>query len=448
MNLFLKASGVLGVRGLGMIAQLVLLVVAAHTVSLAAVGYFSAIITVMTFARQLGPLGSDTLLMSHARDGAEPGIADISARLALTLIPRVLLGALIGGIASVIFLRVTAGSGDAHLTWATSSLVVFLVVGVSLTGVCVGVMRARYSAMIAQLPESLIQPGAALAIYACSPVVGVHRTLTTLIVSQALGVACALAIYLAIIAIRGVGPSISTVTKRAFHRSCYVILRGAIWNTVGARAGTLFVLAIGGAKMAGLYGTALQVQLIGTNVTWALGLAAAPTFAATFRRRELRALQSQLTRSTLMAVIPSGLVVVALVAIGPRAMEVFGSTYRPAYWTAVVLALVAMSIGSTALTGYLYNVTGQESVCTRANFYQLVAVLVATPPLTWLHGSLGAAIGVLIGVIVRNYLLNRWLHPTLGIRPGLIGPFVTHASRDAPRHRANDSNATTRYLNS
>jgi O-antigen/teichoic acid export membrane protein len=208
-----------------------------------------------------------------------------------------------------------------------------------------------------------------------------------------------------------------------------VILRGIAWAVFGARAGTLFVLGFGGARPAALYEAGLKVQLVATNVTWAVGLASAPNFAKAHRQGDRAALERLLARGTLFTVLPSAVVVIALVGLGPRVMQLFGSSYRGAYATAVVLAFGALVEASTGPIGYLYNMTGHERVATRCNFYQMVTIVLLVPVLTLEFSNLGAAIGVLCGGLVRNWLLASRLHSTLGIRPRLVTLFGVTASR-------------------
>lgn len=409
---------VLAVRGGGVLAQLGLFAMAAKTISLAAVGYFSVFTTVLFFARSLGPLGSDVVLMKYGRDRhTDPWLA---RPLAQGLLGRVL-GAtgLVGGIAAAAFGVAVTGSHDGNGLLCAIALLAGCV-GVALNGVHVGVLRAEGAAGRAQLPESFLQPAVALTSYAVLPYLQLERTLAALLLCQMVGVAIALLIYRWWVHSRLGTADVTPAEVGAFRKSCWTVLGGLAATTIGSRCGSLFVLPIAGATSAGLYETGLKTQLVGTNATWAAGLAVGPRFARARRAGDRRTLERLLALSTAFTVVPSAAVVIALVFAGTPVLRLLGDQYTAAYSTAMLLALAALADASTGPIGYLYNMTGHERVVARSDAVQLAVTLVLLPVLTAVFGSPGAATAILVSVCVRNVLLAARLHRSLGIRPAVL----------------------------
>jgi O-antigen/teichoic acid export membrane protein len=426
---------VLAVRVGGLLLQLALFAAAAKTLPIAAVGFYAVITTGMLLSRNLGPLGLDIVLM---RLPTRPRyVRDVfTAALRYVLLVNAAVGAVAVPVAWVAVRRVDATQAP----WVALA-VAGLLVGIPIGGVCVGVLRCMGRLLGAQAPESALQPALALGIY-LGVVEVAHGSLLALSLAHLIAVAASLVYYLAagLHSVRTPGSGVGTRQVRRIMRAARVVFRAQAATLIAARSGSIFVYAVSGAPSAALFETGLKTQLVGSNVTWATGVAAAPRFAAAHRRRDLPALQRLLSQTTTATVIPAAAVFLAILVAGKPLLGLLGPRYEHAFGPALLLAGAALVDASTGPLGYLYNMVDREEVVARCNYLQLGVMIVAVPTMALAWGGTGAAAGTLLAVIVRNVEMARLLRRSVGIAPGLVALTAL-----VPRRRRPAAGATAEY---
>lgn len=133
----------------------------------------------------------------------------------------------------------------------------------------------------------------------------------------------------------------------------------------------------------------------------------------------LQHLSRQSARSALLI---AGPLAFAFIIFGKPIITLFyGAEYAAiAYWPLTILALGNLASVFIGSVGYLLIMSGYEKETLRGQVISLVVNIVACSVLIPLYGAVGAALGVMIGVIVWNVLMAARVYSRLGIRPSAI----------------------------
>lgn len=148
---------------------------------------------------------------------------------------------------------------------------------------------------------------------------------------------------------------------------------------------------------------------------------AAPIVARLHAEADRVRLQKTACAMALAMTAATGLLLLLLWWLGPALIAfLFGPAYRGAWPVLMVLGTAQLLTAAFGISPTLLNATGAEKFLAMIYALSLAITLLATVLLTPSLGILGAAVAVVIGVLVRGIPLQMAVVGRLGIQPSIL----------------------------
>lgn len=418
----LTSSGtILGVRGGGLVLQLLVFLLITRLLPIETVGYYAMINAGWLMARFLGPLALDQASMRFLSVFMERGQGDLATGMEQWSFRVVLgcagvVGLLIAGVGAV-----AIEMGLLEVPMAVVAVVAVVVPIYAFMGLLVGQLRARQFAFWAQFPESALLP-LVMGIGVSAIAATATLDLFTLLVAQAASVVVATGVCLLVRR-----PHRASVVGRfpPAERRRVREMAGPTWLSLAVNdlASRLLVFIAGG--VVGPAGGALieAAQRFGglpSLVTWAMGISVSPTLSLEFDKKNLRRCGEIVSLGSWIAFLPGLAFLVVLIFIGkPMLVWLVGPGYGDAYWPMVLICAAIVVNASAGLASNAMLITGHERTVFWFSAAKLAIVAVGGLTFGMAFGAVGIAAAFLVGWVVRDIGLTILLDRRLGIRGGV-----------------------------
>lgn len=109
-----------------------------------------------------------------------------------------------------------------------------------------------------------------------------------------------------------------------------------------------------------------------------------------------------------------------LIAPGPLLNLAFGASYGPASDAVTILAIGQIANAAFGPTAALLNMTHNERRVTRAMIFAIAANVILLPPLAAALGTEGAAISLLVSLLIWNLITRRDAQQILGVETSIL----------------------------
>lgn len=154
----------------------------------------------------------------------------------------------------------------------------------------------------------------------------------------------------------------------------------------------------------GVFRVALSSAAFVALPTVIANLAMAPTIAKLSKEGDKDGLADTLSHTTIATFASTALGLGILVLIGEPLIEfLFGGAYRGAYLPLLVLGAAQLIVAAFGVAGTYLNMSGHERLVIRAFVIAVPLGFLATIPLTWAFGIVGAACGNLCMVAFWHF---------------------------------------------
>lgn len=131
-------------------------------------------------------------------------------------------------------------------------------------------------------------------------------------------------------------------------------------------------------------------------------------------------LQELLNKTQLINIISNLILIMIIVLLTNPILNIFGAEYISAkipLW--VLLGSTFVAVLSTSAPKLLAN-SGNELCLLKISIYQLMTMIIAGPVLIYFYSSTGAALTVLVTIIVRAITSIYYVRTRMGIKAGLV----------------------------
>ena len=302
-------------------------------------------------------------------------------------------------------------------------LIVGLVPALALTGLAAAALRGCGVIVGGQTLDALVRPAlfsaALLASWAMAPQLDANRALTLHLVAAGLTLVVALLWLLLSRPKSWSAPmklSVIPWFKSSLPMGLTDLLRAIDGNiTPILLAAMVTVTDLGVFRVAAASAALLALPYALFSVI------ATPIVARLHAEGETVRLQKAACAMALAMTAATGLLLLLLWCLGPTLITLlFGAAYRGAWSVLMVLGLAQLLNAAFGIAPTLLNATGSERFLALIFATSLAVTLLATLLLTPVLGILGAAISVVIGVLLRGIPLQIGVVRRLGIQPSIL----------------------------
>jgi O-antigen/teichoic acid export membrane protein len=172
---------------------------------------------------------------------------------------------------------------------------------------------------------------------------------------------------------------------------------------------------------AGLFAAANRLSTLVTMALAAMSVVAVPMISAAFARND-RAELARLARiSARLSLVFALSVSLAMAAVGPLLLRLFGDGFDAAYLPLLVLLFGAVVNAAAGLVSAYLMMTGEQNYALYFFLASFVAGLIAGVPLIHYFGGFGAALAALLSVTLVNVLQVWFVRRRLGYDTTVIG---------------------------
>lgn len=391
------------IRALGVLLQLVVTVLVAHSLTLAEMGLYALFLATINLARGLGPLGLDQastrLLALHADAGIDSArVRDLSLAGALLALAIAVLAALSAALVFGLGLG-PSGYGTAERRVFIATLPAFIGIGLLL-----GQLRGLGHNLRAQIPDALGLQVASLALVGLFLATG-ELTLLHAMAALAAGGWLVLAFLLAFrLRLGGLRPGLpGSLALRDLVREGSGIFQAHVTTVATIHFPTYFAAATLGVSTVAILDIAQRFGNLGTLLTASIGATYNPSYARLGASADRLGLKALVRDAGLLAGLPAIAIAVLFVVAG---QFLIGALFPEDYLAALVpMAIIASGTAVNALFSPASNVflmSGQAGFVRHATLLALGLVVLGCWLLGPLWGATGIALAILAGRIARD----------------------------------------------
>jgi O-antigen/teichoic acid export membrane protein len=286
------------------------------------------------------------------------------------------------------------------------------------------IMQAFGRVLLARIPETLLQPllflVAILAIDAAGTLTG-DRAVTSYVVTMAIAFAVGTIVLFRILP-HEARRDVPTYEMRSWARSATPLFALTLVNAFSDQVDTLLLGIFHDSTSAGIFSAAdraaLLVSFLLVSSTYALG----PRLARLWTEGHRAEFQRLLTQVSRLAFGAAVCIAAVLIAFGTQIMELFGSGFASGRGPLTVLCIGQLANAASGAVGLALLMTANERIMTRSIAIASVISVGLNVALIPAFGTMGAAVGTALGVIVANTLLLLALWQTTGVWAAGFGP--------------------------
>ena len=335
-------------------------------------------------------------------------------------VPRhVLLRTLVAGALGGVVLFALRGSRFDHFIPA-AVMAIPLSVLTPLLMVRAAALQGFKRVLASQLPAAVLRPGLFLVAVWIVVIMGARLSPSAAIALNAIATAISLLVADRYVARSTPAPAVQAPPRNEMREWLRVgygfVFISAAQLTLSQSSDVLLVAALLNRTEAAHYSVASQLAMLVAFASTAVMFIVAPLISELFARGQIETLR-RFTRATITVCMAIAFtLLVAIAAFGRPLLGIFGSDFRVAYDTLLVLAVshfISASIG--ALSGYLMTMTGHERPAAWMIGGSALLNIVLSVPLTLTFGLVGAATATLIATLVRSLMLSVYLRRNLGV---------------------------------
>jgi O-antigen/teichoic acid export membrane protein len=212
----------------------------------------------------------------------------------------------------------------------------------------------------------------------------------------------------------------------AWRKSLYSL---AALKGLTVMVGRLPLLMLGytvGPEAAALFSLSTRVAETVSFTLWIVAMTTGPLLAEFHAKRDYRAMQQLVTRSTIAISLWTVPIALGFIIAGRWLLGWFGPRFPAAYPILVVLVIGQTVSSITGPVGLVMNMGGLERVVLKVHAVGLAITTVLCLTLIPMWGALGAAIGSSTALIFWNIILAIQLHRRLGIASTFYAPGFFH----------------------
>jgi O-antigen/teichoic acid export membrane protein len=169
---------------------------------------------------------------------------------------------------------------------------------------------------------------------------------------------------------------------------------------------------------AGAYSVASRLATIVSFGITAVNAILAPRIAALYVEGRHEELQSTVRLASVLSLAYAVPVVIVLAVTGHWLLTWFGPGFTSAYPVLLVLAAGQLAIVCAGSVGFLMTMTGHEEDATGAFVWSAATAVLGASVLIPRFGAMGAALGTVVGILVRTALLTVRVRRRVGIVAG------------------------------
>jgi O-antigen/teichoic acid export membrane protein len=170
-----------------------------------------------------------------------------------------------------------------------------------------------------------------------------------------------------------------------------------------------------------LYNVAFRFASLVNVALSAANSVSAPLFSSLYEEGRKSELQKLVSQESFYIFVSSLIIGLSLIMSSTFFLGIFGQDYLQARWLMIILLGGQMVNAGAGSVGYLLNMTGHQNHTARvigwSALFNLIVNLILVPRL----GSLGAAIGTSLSIVLWNLWLAFTVEKYVGIRPSIIG---------------------------
>ncbi|MCB1494708.1 MAG: lipopolysaccharide biosynthesis protein [Bauldia sp.] len=409
---------VTGIRGAGIVLQSLILLFLARSLPVHELGIFALFYAGFGIVRILGPLGTDQVTMRQVAvaEGIPDGALHRILNTSFVLVAGVnaVIAAAAFGLVSLAFPWVFEATG---LSVAELLLIIASAPAFALIGLMTYQLRGFGYNALAQFPDSVALQlfiGGGVAGLAYAGRLDLPSTLFVLVAAAWLVAAIYLVIRLRIGVDTGARPT--WMSTRCLIGESREVLYALSITALSARLPLLLSAPLLGSAATAIFDVASRFGSVPSITTSAVAVAFSPRFAALAHSSDRAAMSRTLSFASLVAVSPAIAYFGVAAAAAPFLIDhVLPPAYAHIYLPMLVVCAALTVNAAFGVTSNFLFMAGESRVVRNFSIAQLAGIGILTPLFAWQFGTLGLAVAVLAGSVIRDVGMAVWASRRFGV---------------------------------
>ena len=211
-----------------------------------------------------------------------------------------------------------------------------------------------------------------------------------------------------------------TNQKREWLALAWPLLMMAAFHSLNARADILMVGSMLGTRLAGIYSAAYRVGFLAMWGLTIVNLVLPPLISRLTEEKRRADLQLVLRRAAAFIAAVTFPVTAALILLGPRILNLFGSEFGLGHPAMLLLILANAVNAMTGSVGFLLVMTGNHRVAAISIVLTGIVNIILNLLLIPRFGLTGAALATLVTTVIWNLSLYAIVRRRLGLDPSVL----------------------------
>jgi O-antigen/teichoic acid export membrane protein len=208
----------------------------------------------------------------------------------------------------------------------------------------------------------------------------------------------------------------SGVSPTAWGSAAKSMLGLAVANQVLVGGDIVIAAIVLGPADTGVYAAAAKLAALVSFATISFNFVLAPTISALYARRDMAALQNEVSHLTVGATLFALLVLAAMAAVGREIISLFGEDFERGYIALLVLCVGQTVLSANGAVGFLMTMTNNHQTAFRVVASSAALLALLSFALAPLLGILGIAIAAALATAFRSIALHYYVRKRLGMK--------------------------------
>ncbi len=178
----------------------------------------------------------------------------------------------------------------------------------------------------------------------------------------------------------------------------------------------------------GYYNAAVKTANLASFALSSVNGIAAPMIASTYAEGNPGKLQKLMIRVTQLILVPSLLMTIGVILLSTLILGAFGSEFREAQWSLIILAIAQFIRATTGPVGYLLELTGHQDESAKVRAASAGLNIVLNVVGISFFGITGAALATAISIIVERIWIDRLVAKHIQINGSLFSQIHSNLS--------------------